>query len=100
MKELRDGQLHMSKLTKQWFDEANKNNKVTDLNDEAKSKVTFKKTPSNSQNANVKLTVDNKTYHKLDPKNNVSSILLDSTDDDDDDDADDDVIIDKTKLAK
>ena len=87
----------MSKLTKQWFDEANKNNKETDLDDQAKSKVTFKKI-TNTQNGDSKLTIENKTYHKLDSKNNVSSILLDSTDEDDEED--DDVIIDKTKLIK
>lgn len=95
--ELRDGQLHMSKLTKQWFDEANKNNKETDLDDQVKSKVTFKKS-SNTQNGDIKLTLENKTYHKLDSKNNVSSVLLESTDEDDDED--DDVIIDKTKFIK
>jgi hypothetical protein len=87
----------MSKLTKQWFDEANKNNKETDLDDQVKSKVTFKKS-SNTQNGDIKLTLENKTYHKLDSKNNVSSVLLESTDEDDDED--DDVIIDKTKFIK
>jgi len=87
--ELRDGQLHMNNLTKQWFDEANKDDKVPKA--ETKSKVVFKK--KTTQNGET-ISNNNKTYHKLDAKC-ASSILLDSSDDDDEDD---DIIIDKTRL--
>lgn len=77
----------MNTLTRQWFNEVNQDH--IGSREESKSKVTFKKSNGVSTTIN-----DNKTYHKLDPKN-AASILLDSTDDEDDDD---DVIIDKTKL--
>ena len=89
----------MNNLTKQWFDEANKNNDIEKDLEENKSKVSFKKSPQNGSSAAAvaKLTVNNKTYHKLNSKN-AASILIDSSEDDDDED--DQVIIDKTKLIK
>lgn len=79
----------MNALTKQWFDDANRdNNKPA----EPDSKVFYKKTPANGMASN------SKSYFSSSNSLSASKILLDSTDEDDDED--DQVIIDQSKLLK
>ena len=94
---MRDGQSVINKLTKQWFDDANREANVSQKLD-AESKVYFKKS-ANQLNGGLKTTrFDDKTYDILD-SSATTNILLDSTDDDDDLE-DEQLVIDKTNLVK
>lgn len=90
--ELQAGQIQMNALTKQWFDDANRdNNKPAEPES---SKVFYKKTPANGTTpSNSKSYFSSSSNHSA-----ASKILLDSTDEDDDED--DQVIIDQSKLLK
>jgi len=80
LKELRDGQFTMNKLTKQWFDDANQDMKNgSKLTPQAR--VLYKKSSNKTNNGN---TSEELKLNK--PGLNTSSILLESTEDDDDDD--------------
>ena len=94
--ELQAGQIQMNTLTKQWFDDANRDNCKVEEQD---SKVYYKKQQQSSSSMNSKQTVDSKkSYFSKSPASNSSKILLESTDEDDD--MDDSFIMDQTKLIK
>ena len=77
--ELRDGHLHMNRLTKQWFDESNQDAHAS--RDDDGPRIHFKK-PTETK-------IDNdKTYRDIN-----STIFLDSSDEDD-------ILIDKSHLIK
>jgi hypothetical protein len=84
----------MNKLTKQWFDEVNREGETNYAN--AESKIYYKKPTTSTQNG-LKSPSDNShvAYHNLNASA-ASNILMESSDEDDD--QDEQVIIDKIKL--
>ena len=95
-KELRDGQSDINKLTKQWFDDANRDAKLS-----SDSTVYFKKSSNRANgiglNSLINKSNDKTKYHMLNTTTGSSNILLDTTEDENEDDQDkEDVVIDKT----
>jgi sodium/hydrogen exchanger 8 len=88
--ELRRGQSDINKLTKQWFDDANRDGKFPN----ADSTVYFKKSSNRANGLNSKKQSNDKTtYHMLNATSSSSNnILLESTDEDENEE----VVIDKT----
>ena len=86
----------MNKLTKQWFDDVNRDVNDLTMSDLGGSKVFFKKPSPNSSQANGKL-MPNKYAGST--TSGSSKILLESTDEEDEDD-EDEIVIDKNLLPK
>lgn len=103
--ELKEGQTQMKILTKQWFDEVNKedinneSNNDTGSEDQANEADSFGEfvTKTKKPKKAPKKVSDNKTYHHLNPAA-ISSVMLDSTDEEVGSE-DEQVIIDQSKFS-
>ncbi len=95
---MRAGQSDMNKLTKQWFDDVNRdvNDAVHNEADANGGAKVFYKKPAHLANGKLK---PNK--YAGSNTSGSSKVLLESTDeDDDDDDNDEQIVIDKTLLLR